>query len=81
MEIFDRLKNICEEQLLLQHKEMKFDSHLIYDLGADSLDLVEVILVIEEEFDISIPDEEIIEEELLIKNIIKIIEEKLKEKQ
>lgn len=57
-EIFDKVKNIIVEQLGAAEAEIELDSSFIDDLGADSLDIVELIMALEEEFDIEIPDED-----------------------
>lgn len=54
----NELKKVLAEQLSLDVKEIKTTSKLIEDLGADSLDVVECMLAIEEEFKIEIKDEE-----------------------
>jgi acyl carrier protein len=56
--IFDKIKDIITEQLGLESEEVTMDSLFIDDLGADSLDIVELIMALEEEFDMEIPDEE-----------------------
>lgn len=57
-EIFARIKNITAEQLSVQDVEsIEMDKAFIDDLGADSLDIVELIMAFEEEFDIEIPDD------------------------
>ncbi len=57
-EIFEKIKNIIVEQLGVAESNISLDSSFIDDLGADSLDTVELIMAIEEEFDIEIPDED-----------------------
>lgn len=54
---FDKIKNIIVENLGVSPEEVKLDSILSDDLGADSLDAVEISMAIEEEFGIDIPDE------------------------
>lgn len=56
--IFDRVREIVAEQLGVEEDEITMESSFIDDLGADSLDVVELIMALEEEFDIEIPDEE-----------------------
>ncbi|MCC7491557.1 MAG: acyl carrier protein [Fimbriimonadaceae bacterium] len=56
--VFDRIKDIIVEQLDVKPEEVTPDARFIDDLGADSLDVVELIMRIEEELDIEIPDEE-----------------------
>jgi acyl carrier protein len=57
-DIFQRVKKVVVEQLGIDEtKEIKPESTFIEDLGADSLDLVELVMAFEEEFDVEIPDE------------------------
>ncbi len=55
-EIFDRVKEIIVEQLGVAEEAVVNDASFIDDLGADSLDIVELIMALEEEFDIEIQD-------------------------
>ena len=55
--IFEKLKDIIVEQLSVDADEVTMDSNIQDDLGADSLDVVDLITTIEDEFDLSIPDE------------------------
>ena len=55
--IFEKLKDIIADQLSVDADEVTMDSNIQDDLGADSLDVVELITTIEDEFDLSIPDE------------------------
>ena len=57
-EIFDKVKKIIVDQLGVAEANITLESSFIDDLGADSLDIVELIMALEEEFDIEIPDEE-----------------------
>ena len=57
MATFDKVKDIVVEQLGVEADEVSIDSTFIDDLGADSLDIVELIMAFEEEFGIEIPDE------------------------
>ena len=56
--IEERVKKITIEQLGVSETEVKIDSSFVDDLGADSLDTVELVMALEEEFDTEIPDEE-----------------------
>jgi acyl carrier protein len=56
--IEDRVKKIVAEQLGVKEDEVKTESSFVVDLGADSLDTVELVMALEEEFDTEIPDEE-----------------------
>lgn len=55
---FDKVKEIIVEQLGVEADEVTMEASFIDDLGADSLDIVELIMALEEEFDMEIPDEE-----------------------
>ncbi len=57
-EVTEKVKAIIVEQLGVKIEEVKDNSHFIDDLGADSLDTVELVMAFEEEFDIEIPDED-----------------------
>lgn len=57
MSTFDKVRDITVEQLSVDADEVKMESAFIDDLGADSLDIVELIMAFEEEFNIEIPDE------------------------
>ena len=54
----ERVKNIILEQLGVDADQVSADTSFVEDLGADSLDTVELVMAFEEEFDIEIPDEE-----------------------
>ena len=56
-EIFDKVKGIVAEQLDVEAEKIKAESSFTDDLGADSLDTVELVMALEEEFDLEIPDE------------------------
>ena len=55
-EIFEKVKGIIVEQLGVTDTSVTMEASFIDDLGADSLDVVELVMAIEEEFDIEIPD-------------------------
>ncbi len=54
----DRVIDIVAEQLGVDKEKVTLDTSFVNDLGADSLDTVELVMELEEEFDINIPDEE-----------------------
>ena len=56
---FDKIKELLAEQLDADIDEMTMDTDIAKDLGADSLDVVELLMSIEDEFSVEIPDEEI----------------------
>lgn len=54
----ERVKTIIVDQLGVEKKDIKSNSSLVDDLGADSLDIVELVMAMEEEFGLEIPDEQ-----------------------
>jgi len=58
MSVEAKVKSIIAEQLGISEDTIKSDSAFIEDLGADSLDIVELVMAMEEEFEVEIPDEE-----------------------
>lgn len=63
---------IVANQLSIREDDIKADSRFLDDLGADSLDIVELIMEMEEEFDIEIPDEDV-EKMVIVKDVIDYI--------
>lgn len=55
-EVFEKVKAIIVEQLGVSETAVTMDASFIDDLGADSLDIVELVMALEEEFDLEIPD-------------------------
>jgi acyl carrier protein len=58
MEMEQRVKKVVAEQLGVAEADVKNESSFVGDLGADSLDTVELVMALEEEFECEIPDEE-----------------------
>ncbi len=58
MALIDDIKEVVVEQLSVSADEVKEDAKFVEDLGADSLDVVELVMALEEKFDIEIPDDE-----------------------
>jgi acyl carrier protein len=58
VDVAEKVKKIIVEQLGVEESEVKPDASFIEDLGADSLDTVELIMVLEEAFEIEIPDDD-----------------------
>lgn len=58
MNVEEKVKNIIVEQLNVDAESVTPDANFIEDLGADSLDIVELVMTMEEEFDLEIPDED-----------------------
>ena len=56
--ILETVKEVIIEQLAVEEDAIKLETSFIDDLGADSLDIVELIMALEEEFDLQIPDSE-----------------------
>ncbi|HHV59898.1 MAG TPA: acyl carrier protein [Clostridiaceae bacterium] len=56
--MFEKVRSIIVEQLGVDEDDVTMESSFIDDLGADSLDIVELIMALEEEFDLEIPDSE-----------------------
>ncbi len=57
--VFEKVREILCDQLEIDPDEVTLDTDLIKDLGADSLDLVDVVMSLEDEFDKEIPDEDV----------------------
>ncbi|GAB4459202.1 MAG: acyl carrier protein [Armatimonadaceae bacterium] len=75
--MFERVKKVVVQQLEVAEEEVTMDASFVDDLGADSLDVVELIMGLEEEFDITIPDEDA-EKISTVGDAVAYIEEKLK---
>ena len=58
MSVNPKVKDIVVEQLGVDPEKVKLEAKFIEDLGADSLDIVELVMAMEEEFDLEIPDED-----------------------
>lgn len=56
--IFEKVRDIISDQLGIDADEISMESSFVDDLGADSLDIVELIMALESEFDLEIPDED-----------------------
>lgn len=59
MDISEKLKQIVAAQLKIEAESIEDSTDIVDDLGADSLDIVEILMVIEEQFGVAIPDEDI----------------------
>jgi len=80
MSVDEKVKDIISEQLGVKKEEIKPESSFIDDLGADSLDTVEVVMALEEEFGIEIPDEDA-EKITTVGDATKYIDDKLSKKE
>ncbi len=72
--VFDKIKAIIIDQLSVEESMVTMDTNLMKDLEADSLDAVEIIMGIEEEFGIEIPDEEA-EKIATVADLVRYVEE------
>lgn len=75
-ELFRKVSEIISDKLNVPIEDIDEDSHLIEDLGADSLDAFDLVMVFEDEFGIKLEDEEI-EKLLTVKDIVNLLERKL----
>lgn len=75
----DKVKDIIAEQLGVKKEEIKMESSFVDDLGADSLDTVEVVMALEEEFGVEIPDDDA-EKITTVGDAIRYIDDKQKTK-
>ena len=75
--VFDKVKNLLVEQLNAKPDSIKLESKIIEDLGADSLDVVELLMTLEDEFGVTVTDEEAVTLKS-VKDIVKLIENKSK---
>lgn len=73
--VFDKIREIIVEQLDVDEDKVTADASITEDLGADSLDVVDLVMSIEESFDLEIPDEEV-ENIKTVGDIVKFIEAK-----
>ncbi len=72
--VFEKVREILVDQLDVEEEAVTMDASIQNDLGADSLDIVDLVMSLEEEFDCEIPDEEI-ENIKVVGDIVKYIEE------
>lgn len=72
--IFDTVKTLLAEQLDANEDDITLDTSIIDDLSADSLDVVDLIMSLEEEFDLEVPDEDI-ETIKTVGDLVKYIED------
>ena len=73
-EIFEKVKAIIVEQLGVAETSVEMEASFIDDLGADSLDIVELVMALEEEFDIEIPDSDA-EKVVTVGDVVEYIKE------
>ncbi|MBF0492829.1 MAG: acyl carrier protein [Deltaproteobacteria bacterium] len=73
----NKIIRIISEQLGISEDEIQGDSNFVEDLGADSLDIVELIMAMEEEFEMEIPDEEA-EKLLMVQDVVEYVKKRVK---
>ena len=71
----DKVKEMLSNQLNVEADKITKDSKIVEDLGADSLDMIEMLMAFEEEFGISIPDEQAMQMKT-VKDIVELIDSK-----
>lgn len=77
---FDRIKNLISEHLDVDESKIVLEASFSDDLGADSLDIVELIMALEENFEIEIPDEDA-QEILTVKDAVEYVNDKISKKE
>ena len=77
MDISEKLKQIVAAQLKIEADSIEDSTDIVDDLGADSLDIVEILMVIEEQFGVTIPDEEV-EQLITVQDVANEIEKLVK---
>lgn len=73
--VFEKVKGILVEQLDVEEDKVTMEASIVEDLGADSLDMVDLVMSMEEEFDVEIPDDQV-ENIKTVGDIVKFIDEK-----
>lgn len=74
MTVFEKLQKIIAEQLEININDITLDSSIVDDLGADSLDIVDLVMSTEDEFEIEVPDEAL-EKIVTVDDMVKYIED------
>ena len=76
--VFEKVRDILCEQLDVDEEKVTMEANITDDLGADSLDIVDLVMSLEEEFDVEVPDEEV-ESIKTVGDIVKFIESHVEE--
>ena len=74
--VFEKVRDILCEQLDVDEEKVTMEANITDDLGADSLDIVDLVMSLEEEFDVEVPDEEV-ENIKTVGDIVKYIEDNI----
>ncbi len=72
--VFEKIRKILSDQFDVEEDEITLETNIVDDLGADSLDVVDLLMSIEEEFEVEVPDDDI-EKFKLVGDIVNYIEE------
>lgn len=72
--VFEKVKDILVDQLDVEEEKVTMEASITDDLGADSLDLVDLVMSLEEEFDVEIPDDQV-ENIKTVGDIVKYVED------
>ncbi len=72
--VFEKVRDILVEQLDVEEEKVSMEASIIDDLGADSLDVVDLVMSLEDEFDVEIPDDQV-KNMKTVGDIVKYIEE------
>ncbi len=75
-EVFEKVKNIIVEQLGVAEASVTMEASFIDDLGADSLDIVELVMALEQEFELEIPDSDA-EKVVIVQDVVDYIKDKI----
>lgn len=75
--MFEKVKSILAEQLNVKADKIKLESRIVEDLGADSLDVVELLMSVEDKFNVSVNDEEAVTLKT-VKDIVDLLDRKVK---
>ena len=73
--VFEKVRDILVEQLDVEEEKVTMEASISDDLGADSLDVVDLVMSLEEEFDVEIPDDQV-ENIKTVGDIVRYIEDK-----
>lgn len=74
--VFDEIKEILVDQLAVNENDIEMSSNLVDDLGADSLDAIDIVMSIEDRYEIEVPDE-VVEKIETVEDIVNFIESKI----
>ena len=77
MSTFEKVRDLLSNQLNVEEAKVTLESNIATDLGADSLDVFEILMGLEEEFNITIPDEKV-NEIKIVGDLVKFIDEEIK---